>query len=382
MDLFIVSTTGVIPLLQCTVIDAVKDPTSISFGNGGDIIVTSYEDHCLYVLGDEGETKHVIGSHGVDELHFKGPKQVSFLDGLIYVMEAINDRIQIVTPDGKFKSFFSPSIRKPFLSAFCIDSNGYVYMCTSVAQLRMVHVYHPSGDLKHQFDTKISRTLTGIAIDSDGNIHVSSYSGVKVFTPYGDEIREYCSLQWANGIKIIPSGLCLVICKGLLAVYLPTGDLLCEYRGQFYPYDVAIATDESVWIACQNSIVILPKLFIPPFSLSLLSQQTILQAVDELPISLLPPAFKRVYNEWTHELKIELHESETDVTSYCVKLKLGTPIPVVHRFVCFKLNIFLGSGDSTSSGGSLMSRSGDSAPHFNITLIKFRHFHRISSLSR
>ena len=321
---------------ECTIIDTVRDPTSVCFAKNGDVLVTSYEYHSLYVLDQAGRVKRIIGGHGVEELKFKGPKQVAFNehDNSIYIMESMGKRIQVISAQQTFLSFFaynnSTSWIKSFSpSAFCIGPNGYVY--STSLHTKSVEIYHSNGILLHQFNTNITRALTGIAIDSDSNIHVSSHSGVKVFNSQGDSLYEYCTDQWVTGISITNSGISLVISKGLIAVCMSNGSLQCEYRGNFYPHCVAICPDDSAWIASQEGIIVLPQLFLPPFDLSLLCHQSILKMVDEIPVHILPLVFNKVFTEWSHELKIDLpcHSSnvsgDIDDENYGTidKLKLG-----------------------------------------------------------
>lgn len=323
---------------KCTVVKSVRDPTCVSFADNGTAVVTSYEYHCLHILGDNEETLKTIGQHGPDKLQFKGPKHSLVHNDCIYILESIGNRIQILTLDGEFKSFFGLDrnrvIRSSY-SAFCIGTNERIYVCTSS---QSIAIFNMDGVLMHHIKTKLTRALTGIAIDRDGNLHVSSHSGITVYTPDGDHLRDY-SNQWATGITIIPTGLCLVSSKGLLAVYTSDGRLICQYMGQFYPHYVAMASDGSVWIACTDGIIVLSTLFLPPFTLSLLCHRTILLHLNQLPVSLLPPFFSKIFEEWHHELTVKMNQDEETISSACIRLKPAMPLTVAHLFVCSNLKV-------------------------------------------
>lgn len=298
--------------------------------------VSSYEYHCVYVLNESGQSiRPVIGRHGKGELQFIGPKQVACCHDKLYVMESLGNRIQVINETtGQFVSYFGiPHRMETPPRAFCVSLDGCVYIAN---ERKSVCIYHSSGMILHTFDTGISRALTGIALDNtECNIHVSSHSGVRVFTTGGDHLRDYATDKWATGVTVLSNGLALVTSKGCLSVYSSCGRLICDYRGLFYPLHVTMAPDESIWITCEEGIVVLPNLCLPPFSLSLQAKQSILLQMDTLPISLLPPYFIKVFSEWSHSLDITIDNSRSE----CVKVKQGIPLPVVHQFVCFKLNL-------------------------------------------
>ena len=72
-----------------------KGPSGIDLNRQGDIAVTDYNGHCVFVFNKEGNFLKKIGKEGTDPGQFKYPTGVLFLnDNEILIADELNNRIQ------------------------------------------------------------------------------------------------------------------------------------------------------------------------------------------------------------------------------------------------------------------------------------------------
>ena len=74
-----------------------KGPSGIDVNRQGDIAVTDYNGHCVFVFNKEGNFLKKIGKEGTDPGQFKYPNGVLFLnDNEILIADELNNRIQCI----------------------------------------------------------------------------------------------------------------------------------------------------------------------------------------------------------------------------------------------------------------------------------------------
>ena len=126
---------------------------------------------------------------GQEELQFNQPQDVAVSsDGMVYIADTVNRRIQIFNDKGEFVSAFGKAGREDeeFLNPNGVgtDSEGKIYVADPT--LNQVKIFTPEGEFINKFDLREGRhrgpqgikedSPTGandVAVDSQGNIWVA-----------------------------------------------------------------------------------------------------------------------------------------------------------------------------------------------------------------
>lgn len=106
-----------------------RDPQS------GELFVADSMAHDVKVFNASGELLRTIGSRGTGPAEFNGPTHLSFANGALYVTDTLNARIQLLEPDGRFRSsignrgLFVGNLVRP--KGVTTDRDGNVYVIES-----------------------------------------------------------------------------------------------------------------------------------------------------------------------------------------------------------------------------------------------------------
>ena len=245
-------------------ITGINQPYFIAFSDNGDIFVTSYGDHCIYVYDSSGRQKTTIGSHGSGPLQFSGPMGIAINGDIMFVVECAGNRIHKITLGGEFLGAFGSkgSGKGQFFNpyAICIGPDGRIYVVDY--SNHRIQVFHQDETFSHNIDSTVSgnkefRTPVGLSFDHFGHLHVTCHCSnipvVAVFTPEGQYIRQYgqSHLNRPSGIAIDSSGNSLVVNRSgkSLSIFDPHGNYIHSIGGFNSPVGVAVASNGSVWVA-------------------------------------------------------------------------------------------------------------------------------------
>jgi len=166
-------------------------PTGLSIDTQRRIIyVTDTLRHQVLVLGLDGTLRQVIGRRGTGPAEFNYPTSLTLAAGALYVVDAMNFRIQRLTTDGHFVSAFgrlgSQTGTQNRPKGIAADSDGHLYIVDSLFET--VQVFDHEGRLLYFFGTSGSGPSefilpAGIYIDPRNRIYVAdSYnSRIQVF---------------------------------------------------------------------------------------------------------------------------------------------------------------------------------------------------------
>ena len=238
-------------------ITGVNKPWFIAFSNNGDMFVTSYDNHCIYVYDNNGRQKTTIGSKGSGPLQFNNPMGIAISGDIMYVGENGGHTIQKITLGGEFISTFgirgSGEGQFSYPCGICIGPDDRIYIVD--AGNNRIQVFNSDDSFCRIIDFKGSIQLRGISFDPSGHLHVTcfNFNTVTVLTPEGQYIREYgqSHLNRPCGIAIDSTGNSLVVNYGgnSLSILNPDGNYIHSIRGFKNPIGVALASNGSVWVA-------------------------------------------------------------------------------------------------------------------------------------
>ena len=192
-------------------------PASVTVDPAGDRLyvvdiggVTS-EEHKIRVFdARNGERLYDIGKRGKGPGEFNLPRDTAIgADGLLYVVDGGNFRVQVLKPDGAFVREFGGTGRQFGQFArpkeIAVDPSGNVYVAD--AAFGNFQIFSPRGDLllfvgsRSEQDGPAKYMLpAGIAVDEDGRVYFADqwFRKIDVFRP--------ASLQLEAGFVRPPSG--------------------------------------------------------------------------------------------------------------------------------------------------------------------------------
>jgi outer membrane protein assembly factor BamB len=164
-----------------------------------------------------------FGSLGSGDGQFNRPSGISVVDGLIYVSDCGNNRIQTFTKEGQFVRKFGS--RGPRDGEFdnplgIAIADGLIYV--SDCGNNRIQIFTKEGQFVRKFGSKGSgdgqfATPIGIAI-ADGLIYVSDRGNnrIQIFTKEGQFVRKFGSFGSEDGQFATPAG--IAIADGLIYV--------------------------------------------------------------------------------------------------------------------------------------------------------------------
>lgn len=117
-------------------VDALKRPTGLAFApERGWLFVADSAAHDIKVFDGSGSLLKTIGGPGEGEGEFNAPTHLSYSDGLLYVSDTLNSRVQIFDLDGKRVAGFGErgsyvgSLIRP--KGVAVGDGGIVYVVES-----------------------------------------------------------------------------------------------------------------------------------------------------------------------------------------------------------------------------------------------------------
>jgi len=124
-------------------------PTGIALGGEKVYVVDTHLHQVLVFDTKSGELAFRIGSNGSGQGEFNYPTNIFIRNGLLYITDSMNFRVQMFTMDGTFLSAFgklgdgSGDFSKP--KGIAVDSEGHIYVAD--AHFDAVQIFDREGNL-------------------------------------------------------------------------------------------------------------------------------------------------------------------------------------------------------------------------------------------
>ena len=143
------------------------------------VFIADTYNHRIQVLNDNLTYSHMFGSRDSENGQFNEPVDVACdSHGNVYVVDASNEHVQVLTSSGQFIDKFSGPLRP---SAIAIDSMNTVYVCDDSSSTQSVQIFNSKRQfIKHlNFRSSPRSTkgliaelvlLHGLAVDYAGNL--------------------------------------------------------------------------------------------------------------------------------------------------------------------------------------------------------------------
>jgi len=144
------------------------------------VYLTDTLRHQVVVFGMDGSLVRVIGKRGTGPGEFNFPTALTLSAGKLYVVDAMNFRIQTITPEGEFAGAFGQlgdqtgTLNRP--KGIAADTEGNLYVVD--AMFETVQVFDPEGRLLYYFGSTGTKpgqfqVPTGISIDDRNIIYIA-----------------------------------------------------------------------------------------------------------------------------------------------------------------------------------------------------------------
>ncbi len=199
-------------------------PTGIAVNSSGHIFVVEANNHRVQVFTQTGQYVSAIGDFGSDDGKFNSPFGIAINgSGFIYVADTFNNRIQVFNPDNTFVGKWnrtdggSGSGNGEFSGpkGIAVNTSGGIYVMDTLNN--RVQVFTPSGQYLNQWGSAGSGdgdfvAPNGIAINSSGNVYViDTYNHrLQIFTVTGQFITKIGGTTGTgDGQFAFPSGIAI-----------------------------------------------------------------------------------------------------------------------------------------------------------------------------
>ena len=136
-----------------------------------------------------------MGKKGTSEGQFFYPNGITLSNGLLYVVDTGNQRIQVFSTDGEFISSFGSSGLGPgqFLNVFGIDADEHGNIFVTDKGNGKIEKFSADGELLQSFKFHFPSYVfspEAIAIDLNGSMFVvNSYTGKILHLSQNSELR-------------------------------------------------------------------------------------------------------------------------------------------------------------------------------------------------
>jgi sugar lactone lactonase YvrE len=258
-------------------------PSDLAIDNNGFIYVVDHENHFIQKFTLDGQFVAKWGSEGkfatTTEVTADGilqyPDGIAIDNkGVIYVADALNNRIQKFTADGQFVAKWGSEgtgdSQFNLPSAIAIDKNGFVYVADT--NNHRIQRFTVDGEFVAKWGSEGSDDAQfnepkGVAIDINGFVYIADHRNNRIqkFTLDGEFIGKWGSEGIGNGQFRYPEGIALDN-NGFVYVtdrnnhriqkFTSDGEFIGKWGNQGsassqfqYPEGIAIDSDGSVYIA-------------------------------------------------------------------------------------------------------------------------------------
>ncbi len=158
-------------------------PTDVTSDEEGNLYFTDgYGNARVHVFSPEGELKYSFGTPGSADGQFNLPHGILYHNGILYVADRQNNRIQLFDKQGNHLASWGNLIRP---AGICVAPDGYFYVaecshCTTFdSSASRVSILSSDGKIAGRLDTGCGdekgssyHTAHGITVDSEGSIYI------------------------------------------------------------------------------------------------------------------------------------------------------------------------------------------------------------------
>ena len=234
----------------------------VAVHSNGDVFVTG-DNGYVHVYSKDGSNKAQIGTQGSGDGQFSIPRGIVLVGDIMYVADNGNSRVQKLTISGEYIGQFGGkgSGEGQLSGPRGIAYNGNNHIIVADYGNKCVVVYTLDGTFIKAINCDDS--VSGVAVDNDGNIHVPLVSKhiVQVFSSDGTKLYSYSNRQgnFNNplGIAIDDNGYRYITTRQYLHILDHTGNQINVIGGFSNPYEVALDTEGYIYVAdYSNSRVI------------------------------------------------------------------------------------------------------------------------------
>ena len=213
-------------------------PHGIAVDSVGNILVADTLNHRIQKFTITGEFLTAVGTEGGRPLQFKRPSDitVNVTNNKVYVVDYLNDRVQVLNPDLTFSSTFgkkgSGKGQFKYLWSIACDSTGKVYVTDS--NNHRIQVFTAGGKFlrmfgRHGEDRGGLNCPAGITVDTDDIVYVSEVDNgrVSLFTCEGQFITSFGRKGKGPGELNSPFGLAVDNCGVVYVCYHDNNCVQC-----------------------------------------------------------------------------------------------------------------------------------------------------------
>ena len=155
-------------------------PAGVCVHPNGKIFIVDSDNHRIQVLNSDFSLSHIFGSDdcfsGDKPGKFDHPSYVAYdSQGMVYITDTDNDRIQKFTPDGEFITHFGSKLNTENPGSIAIDRHAdIIYVCSTTDG--HISVFNTSG----LFLASFGSNYMAVEVDSTGKIYAVDFNNKKV----------------------------------------------------------------------------------------------------------------------------------------------------------------------------------------------------------
>lgn len=153
-----------------------REPAGIAFVSE-QVIIADSGSNCLFVFDENGEYSKKIGSIGKGPLQFFSPTSICYQDGLLYVLDARNNRIQVLDDQFSYARSFelTPIDSEISYKDIVVGYDGDIYVTSAYSVKQYAHIYRidTKTETQYQIGTDVIGSLT--ITDSGTLLFANSY---------------------------------------------------------------------------------------------------------------------------------------------------------------------------------------------------------------
>ena len=130
------------------------------------------------MYGKDGGFKHSIGSEGSQPGEFNSPEQICISqDGLVYVSDRENNRVQVFQQDGHLVRQFGNNVLE-YPCGLALTPDGHIVVVSS--NTHKLSIFTPGGVCVHEVKDVGLTSPYGLAIDDNSFIFVADYRNHRI----------------------------------------------------------------------------------------------------------------------------------------------------------------------------------------------------------
>ena len=213
----------------------------VAVSQDGDVFASNNTDGSIQVFSGDGSLKHQIGSKGSKDGLLSKPRGLAIVEGVLYVVDNGNHRVQKFSLTGQYLGQFGRSGKAQFknLCGICSDGKGRVLIADY--DNKSVDFFATDGSFISSISCK--GTPYDVAVDNNGNIHVTQTSANCVLV-YSAESNNLISSYKASEILDQPTGIAVdengyryvgSYGNNRICIFSPTGELVSSFSTSYRP---------------------------------------------------------------------------------------------------------------------------------------------------